>query len=613
MKNLRIAMKISFISIFLVVHVMKCDTTPSPSGVPTTKSNITNISSTDVKTENKDKRKLAVKSSTTGTKNDRKLCPCSGRKLEIMKSKINKDRKLVSHETGGVRRVDMYQGKPNMDTVSNNLMTQNQEPVDPSDYMVGNDGQILAMDCCVNKFSPIELDKPQIIIEPMGSGNHDPMLGLLSGLLQNAERVPVNGRPHVTGFIQMTKEHVLPNGQVEIEKMNEPMQSTPNGIVLGHPHIQMDMENPMMSDSPFTGEDIHRVELQGRNGMINPITGLLSMLPHRIPQKHEVIIAMSKPEIHTIEIPMPHSGMMGQEQVIMGRPNPLIGNDILLNRLIGDIMMHHERPDVDIEEWHQRNNPPLPQNRIVHSEDDINNMLMGLMNHTSNQNRALKMHLQKPVKVEMEMDIPMKLPVNTYHELRKQQISNGPDLNDLMGMINSEHFGPSITHSKTTKKRKLKKEKSLELDNGVDQTNTKITKEQKFLNDLEHLGDSDKKLHKFKRKYKKYLSGLERMYSKTSDKFKKMISKAHFMKRALKNKTLFKQFLIKDLRRRNRKLKKKLEKESKRLMNGINGDLNDKLIGLSLKRKLNTEIPIQNNPFVLPAIPEMMFNPFTGP
>jgi hypothetical protein len=519
--------KLSIIWVFLVFNATKSDpdiTQPTP-----------------VK-DAKEKRKLQVDSTSKTEKKERKLCPCKGgRKLEIIKSKL-KERKLVEHQTGGVRRVDMYQGKPNLDTMSSNMIS-NEKP-SPEDFMVGEDGQILAVDCCMSNSN--ELD---VINEPIS--NPRPMFGLLSNLLRDVEKSnQLVGTPHVSGFIQMTKEHVLPNGQVEIERMNEPMQSGPSGMVFGQPQIQLGTPVPS-----------HR--------MINPITGLL-MMPriNRIPQRHEVIIAMSKPEVHQIEIPLIPG--MGNRPLI---PHPVFGNESILDRLIGDILMHHERPDVNVMDWHNRNSPFVVQPVVNRPEEDINNMLLGLMRQRAN--RVLKKS-QKPVNVEMEMDIPLTGP--SYQELRNQQISTKPDLNDLMGMISAGNMGqtPKITKSKKTKKRKLKKEKTL--DNGMEKM-AKVTKEQKFLNDLEHLGDSDKKLHKFKRKYKKYLTGLEKMYSKTSAQFKQNISKAGFMKRALKNKTLFKQFLIKDLRRRNRKLKRKLEKESKRLMNGVYSDLNDKLIG----------------------------------
>ena len=112
------------------------------------------------------------------------------------------------------------------------------------------------------------------------------------------------------------------------------------------------------------------------------------------------------------------------------------------------------------------------------------------------------------------------------------------------------------------------------------------------------------------------------MYSKTSDKFKKVMSKAKFMKRAIKNKTLFKQFLIKDLQKRNRILRNKIEKETKKLelpeeILKKNDTINNNLIKLSMKRKMQKDFinPFRNNfnPMMMPIENPMMMLPSDSP
>lgn len=585
-----------------------------------------------------DKRKLQVDStSASQTDKTRQLCNCSGRKLEELKTKIQNKRKLVNHTTSGVRNVDMYKGKPNSDTIDKNLMTQMDEEDDPSELMFGPDGTILSVDCCTGATTPVNTNQPQIMIEPLNEPRGDPMLGLLKGLLGGMGRPPhMMGSPRVAGFVQMTKEHVLPNGQVEIERLNEPMQSTGQGLILGKPHIELDMENPLanhesllqheiqqnIEHNPFTGEQTHTVQsqlTQQHRMRMNPLTGLLSALPQlenqmHMPGSHGVVIAMSKPEIHTVEIPLtgPNAGQMlspVHEEIIGLGGHPNFGDDRLLDRFIGDLLMHHERPDVDLSAWGQRNMGPTVIDRPspMPEENDINQLLLKLMCQHNAQNRGLK----APSRAEELGDGVLPENQASYQDLRDQQISQKPDLNELMGTIDPVRLGrvAKVTKSKKTKKRKLAKDKQAkELDEGL--SGTTVSKEQTFLEDLEHLGDSNKKLHKFKRRYKKYLTGLEKMYSRTSDSFKKQISKASFMKRALKNKTLFKQFLIKDLRRRNRKLRRKLRQESKRLISGVNSTPDEKMIGLSLKKTLRNQMPGQFDSFAMPLTPDMMFSPF---
>ena len=364
-----------------------------------------------------DKRNLIVSTKSkplTENLNERKLCPCKGgRRLEQNNNINETERKMVDHNPEAVKSVDMYKGEPNGETISDNII--NSTDITNHDQSKINEEHLFSADCCLNenpefinqKLEPI--GKPEIIIEPLNQNRPDPLMGILSNMLGNVVKSPhMIGKPHVSGFVQITKEHVLPNGQVEVEHINEPMNSSENGMIFGKPQIEI--ENQIMPGPSSILEKLqHR-----RRMMINPLTGLLSSTPlahspFEIPENHGMMI-MSKPIIHEFEIPLngPHMGPIHKEIIHLGN-NSRFNNENILNKLIGDLLLHRERPDVDLNEWHQRNSESNQMMIPIPSEDnnDLNHMLLGLLNEHNQQNK--KFHLNKQDQVEMQIPLNVQI------------------------------------------------------------------------------------------------------------------------------------------------------------------------------------------------------------
>ena len=488
MKNLIFAKKKLIILLLFTLNVLTDDTP-----VTQTPSSALKPQETASSTE---KRKLSV-TPTSPKKVDsknRKLCACKGKGSRILEEVPNPqtERSMVDHNPEAVRNIDMYKGNPNGETISNNIINSTDFSDLDSEMHQGPDGQFYSSACCVDQneelLNPM-LHRPQIIIDPMNTSRPDPLMGLLAGVLGNAVHSPeMIGKPHVSGMMQITKEHMLPNGQMEVEHITEPLNTTRGGMMFGKPKIEMDIGNSFIHPSPIFGNLIHH------RPMINPLTGLLSPLPmahspFELPGGHGMMI-IGKPEVHTFTIPLngpnhPELKPVHEEIIELGG-GPKFENENLLDKFIGDLLLHRERPDVDLNEWHQRNHPPVIVQSNCPPENDLNKMLMGLLNQHNQQNRGLKANglNRKPIKVEMEMAIPMRIPLKEgldFKNLKNKRLNDRPDLNELMGIF-GEPQNTKVTKAKATKKRKLKKSK--QLDQGFNETKTKLSKEQKFLKDL---------------------------------------------------------------------------------------------------------------------------------
>lgn len=486
---------------------------------------------------------------------------------------------------------------------------------------------------------PLPLKNSDPLLEMLESHNkpmnepplmkENPMLGLLNGLFGGPMEKKSEDGPKIHGFMQVTKEHMLPDGKMEIEKISKPLASSPLDMLMEKPKMAIEVGNPLAGPLPIPSEILkdlekgqeaeHPVEIIEAKRMhpknFNPLTGLLSALPllpmpMQPAKRHGMIIKISKPMISGPN--GMHMAVPVREEIIsVGKP-PASGFEGLMDHLMSDLIFHRVKPDIDVNEWHKKirddrgneeqRNPILMPNPI----DDINSMLMKLLKTHSKKRRFLKKHslgnpklnkskqLRKPsYMAKSAAPAPKK---NLYKKLRKSRISTKPDLNALIGSIQPVNLDSAIEkvikHKKKKRKLVAPKPVSKMLDAGLLEQKSKFSKEMQFLNDLEHLGDTKKKLRKFKRKYKKYLNGLEKIYNHTSDSFKKIMSKSKFMNKALKNKTLFKQFLVKDLRRKNRKLNRMFHRELNRHKSAFDKDLDAKLNGLSRKTSLLKGLPL---------------------
>lgn len=275
-------------------------------------------------------RSLTVNTSGPSTRTDaegRKLCGCGLKSRRILEE--IPDRVLPEHVNGGARPVDMYRGKPNQDTQINNIMHYLQEHPDE------DNGDLYSYLCCqdhdhshsISNFGPnilpmqssamtsqtiplmIPLGNPipqnlpeehhDVFVTPddmmkMQQMEDEAPISLPMPMTMDHDEDDIRPRtdgaldmmnpfesepsrpPIIMGMVQETKTKRLPNGQIRVEHIQEPINEIgPGGMMFGKPQIEIDtvpLPNSQHSIEhqtqhfahvdPFTGATHHAITSQ---------------------------------------------------------------------------------------------------------------------------------------------------------------------------------------------------------------------------------------------------------------------------------------------------------------------------------------------------------------
>lgn len=483
------------------------------------------------------------------------------------------NRKLPSHTTDALRKVDLYQGKPNVTTQVNNLKNgAYQEMTNPGPQLQPLGADSSSSDCNKTDLGVSQLPKRTDL--PSQASEIEPDANALKGLLGHfLTKMAQESRPDsAIDFDSPLKSHKIMKTTTIIKRvpsvklnldLGTPDPQPLDWNLLSNPQkIVLDKFGSSPADSSGQANFLQQTQLL-------PGMGIHS---HQMFRQFESKLPIFSPPGLMTNSPLPSLGRSQDsngpkttkiEIKITTSPNRKQTSQAnLVNRMIQSILRGSIQPSLPVSRFktHMEQKSfriPAPSFK----SPDLDNILKSLLS-----NPQVSKHL-KTTSTKTIISTP--LLARPSQPNKQTYLKNESPESLMQGLLdNLESHAQQSSSLKTSimaNKRKLK-QKKIKLKKHKAKKRKLFQKEQSFISELNRLDDKEKSLNSFKKKYSKYLEGLKKLYGKTSSEFKNILNEEEFVSKALVNKDSLKTFLIKDLKKIQAKLKtkRKLKKEIKK-------------------------------------------------